>query len=156
MCSLVQPEPANSQNLFASNTFDPDFSHNHFCDKYWESGSYKSSGQGDYVHWEEREGHILGIKVVKLKLKDAFWVKILSLNLFLTTIRKPLGQILHLTKFVKLLMNTYKLLNGCKNWICLSYRIVKVATTICHVFAWLFNLPYAEILIFSLKIGLSF
>ena len=43
------------------------------------------------------KGHILGIKVVKLKLKDAFWVKILSLNLFLTAIRKPLGQILHLT-----------------------------------------------------------
>ena len=75
MCSLAQPEPANSQNLFAYNAFDPDFSHNH-----WESGSYKSSGQGDCVHWEESEGHVLGIKVVQLKLKDAFWVKILSLT----------------------------------------------------------------------------
>ena len=77
MCSLAQPEPAISQNLFASNAFDPDFSHNHFCDKYWESGSYTLSGQGDCVHWEKSEGHILGIKDVKLKLKDAFWVKIL-------------------------------------------------------------------------------
>ena len=80
MCLLAQPEPANSQNLFASNAFDLDFSHNHFCDKYWESGSYTLSGQGDCIHWEKSEGHILGIKDVKLKLKDAFWVKILSLN----------------------------------------------------------------------------
>ena len=68
MYSLAQPDAANSKNLFASNAFDPDFSHNHFRDKYWESGSYKSSGQGDCVHWGESEGHISGIKVVKLKL----------------------------------------------------------------------------------------
>ena len=137
MYSLAQPDAANSKNLFASNAFDPDFSHNHFRDKYWESGSYKSSGQGDCVHWEESEEHILGIKIVKLK--DAFWVKILSLNLFLTTIRKPLGQILHLTKFAELLMDAYKLLNGCKNWICLINSIVKVATTICHAFCMAFQ-----------------
>ena len=43
--SAARSEPANSQNLFASNTFDPDFSHNLFCDKHWESGRESAMNQ---------------------------------------------------------------------------------------------------------------